>query len=335
MSRMGGDRFGVGRLGELVVKLQPDVVVLVNDPWNIPPYLRHLQDLEIPTVGSIAVDGMNCRGNMLNGLSHTIFWTQFGLDQARQGGYTGPATVVPLGVDLSVYHPTEREESRRRCGLPVPLRGSDTFIVGVVGRNQPRKRLDLAMMYFSAWVKSRDVKNAYLYFHVGPTGDAGFNLGQLAVYLGIDDRVIIHEPEIGHGIPEDKMKFVYGSFDVMLSTTQGEGWGLTHMEGMACGVPQILPNWSALGEWTYPAARLVRCSTYACTPFNINAVGGIMDGQECLKALDELYQQPSLRRRLSMESVALVERPEFRWENIGRQFHDVVTGVLKKDTVEV
>jgi hypothetical protein len=33
--------------------------------------------------------------------------------------------------------------------------------------------------------------------------------------------------------------------------------------------------------------------------------------------------------------VALVERPEFRWENIGRQFHDVVTGVLKKDTVEV
>jgi glycosyltransferase involved in cell wall biosynthesis len=207
--------------------------------------------------------------------------------------------------------------------------------VGVVGRNQPRKRLDLALMYFSEWVKTRKLENTYLYLHVGPTGDAGYELFQLGKYLGIDHQLIIHQPEIGHGIPEEKMKYVYGCFDVMLSTTQGEGWGLTHMEGMACGVPQILPRWSALGEWAAPAAKLVRCSSFACTPFNINAIGGIMDGQACLEALDEMYRDTSARQALRAASLALVERPEYRWENIGREFASVLNSVVKREEVGV
>src|SRR5690606_33664969 len=100
---------------------------------------------------------------------------------------------------------------------------------------------DLAMIYFSEWIKRNKIRNAYLYLHVGPTGDRGYDIQQMAEYLRIKNRVILAQPEIGHGLSEAAMKYVYGSFDVMLSCTQGEGWGLTHMEGMACGIPQILP----------------------------------------------------------------------------------------------
>lgn len=321
-TRMTTDRWGTARLPQLVTQIRPDVVVVVNDPWNLPPYMARVGDT--PIVASLAVDGLNCRGLGLNGLKHAIFWTQFGLNQARLGGYTGPASVVPLGVDLSVYHPTDQAESRRRIGMPAQLQDSATFFVGVVGRNQPRKRIDLVMMAFTQWIKSTRNMDAYLFIHEGPTGDQGYELEQLAAYLGIQNRVIISAPEIGHGIAEADMKYVYSAFDVMITGTQGEGWGLTHMEGMACGVPQILPSWAALGEWADGCAEFVPCSSFACTPTNINVVGGVPDMHEMADALEKLYQHPGYRKELSTLGLARVSQDQFRWPAIGAEFKKVL-----------
>src|SRR4030042_4693883 len=108
----------------------------------------------------------------------------------------------------------------------------------------------------------------------------GYDVRQLMRYYGFtkeDKRLILAEPHIGHGVEEEMLPSVYSSFDVQLTTTQGEGWGLTTMEGMACGVPQIVPDWSALGEWAREAALLVPCSTHAVTPNGVNVVGGAPD----------------------------------------------------------
>jgi D-inositol-3-phosphate glycosyltransferase len=319
LARGSDSPWGEKRIPELVAKIRPDLIVVVNDPWNFPPYLRAAGNT--PVVASVAVDGKNCRGAALNGTRHAIFWTEFGLREARQGGYTGSASIVPLGVDLSVYHPTEQAESRRRIGLPARLRGGDTFIVGVVGRNQPRKRIDLALMYFAEWIKSTGNMDAYLFLHIGPTGDRGYDVEQLAAYLGVANRVIVSEPEIGHGMAEENLKYIYGSFDIMLSTTQGEGWGLTHMEGMACGIPQVLPDWSALGEWAKDVAHLVDCTSVSCTPNNVNAIGGIADKAQVIEALQQFYEhRPTYGQMMSDKGLAFVKQPQFRWDAIGTEF---------------
>lgn len=320
------DPFGALRLPEMINKIRPDVISITNDPWNIPHYLKRAQGL--PVVASLAVDGLNCRGEDLNGLKHAIFWTNFGLEQARLGGYTGPATVVPLGVDTSVFYPTAQKESRRRAGLPALLQSPETFIVGAVGRNQPRKRLDLTMMVFANWIKKYKITNAYLFLHVGPTGDVGYNLHQLSQYLGISNRIILSQPEVGDGILEENMRFIYSTMDVMISMTQGEGWGLTHMEGMACGVPQILPDWAALGEWARGAALLIPCTTVACTPNNINAVGGIADMESMVEALHSVYEDRTLLEGMKKNGLELVNRPEYDWNNIGQKYAAVLDEAL-------
>ena len=320
----GGDGFGLKRTRELVEKLRPDVVCLTQDPWNVQAYLKRVGNT--PVVGSIAVDGKNCRGTELNGLAHAVFWTQFGLHEARTGGYTGLASVIPLGVDLEMYKPLPRGPIRARV-LPAHCR--EAFIVGVVGRNQPRKRLDLAMMYFAEWIRSHDVRDAYLFLHVAPTGDSGYDLKQLAQYLRISNRVIISEPEVIHGVPESAMAQLYSSFDIMLTTTQGEGWGLTHMEGMACGIPQIVPDWAALGEWPGEAAVCIPCSAVACTPNDINVVGGVADRTSVVSALQQLYEDKRWREELSARGLELVLKPEYRWGHIGSAYADVVEQVLQ------
>jgi D-inositol-3-phosphate glycosyltransferase len=268
---------------------------------------------DIPVVGVVAVDGKNCRGAMLNDLSLAVFWTQFGLDQARLGGYTGPAAVVPLGVDLDVYQPRDRREARRRLQLPDALLGA--FIVGNVNRNQPRK-----------------IQDAYLWLHVCPTGDTdGVDCNQLAAYHRAP--LICVEPPAWYGVEDDVLVDTYNAFDVCLNPSQGEGFGLTTFEAMACGVPQILSDWAALSELCRDAAWMVPCTSFAATNLQINSIGGVMDRALAINALDALYNSPRERDRLSKAASALVREPRFRWENVGKAFAVALDGVLAKEAV--
>lgn len=321
---LGGDAFGVKRMVGLIKKIRPDVVCVTQDPWNVPFYMKRVGNT--PMVASVAVDGLNCRGAGMNGLAGAVFWTQFGLNQARLGGYSGQARVIPLGVDLEVFSPMDRRQARAEVKLSDDLK--DSFIVGAVGRNQPRKRLDLTMMYFAEWVKRFKREDALLFLHVGPTGEDAFDLEQLGQYLQISNKLIIAQPDVGSGVSLAGLARMYSMFDCMISTTQGEGWGLTHMEAMACGVPCILPDWAALGEWAAPAARLVACSSVACTINGINAVGGIMDQAGAISALEQVYSDRQLQGEMRVNGYKLVREPQYRWDDIGIKFAEAVEAAL-------
>lgn len=319
---LGGSRdiMGAARVIEIVSREKPDVVVLQNDPWNIPRFVKEFDRLvKRPVlVGAIAVDGLNCRGRDLNGLDHAIFWTEFGRTEAIKGGYFKSAGVVPLGVDLDVYRLRDRAEARALIPLPEKIR--DGFIVLNSNRNQPRKRIDLTIRYFAEFVKTCGAEDAYLYLHVCPTGDVGVDADNLAAYYGLKGRVLLEQPGVYEGLSELDLTLTYQASDVQISTTQGEGWGLTTMEGMACGIPQIVPDWSALGEWARPAALLVRCSSTSTTPGGVNAIGGVPDEKAMVDALKTVYTSPQLRQTLTNMGRRLVEEPRFRWDHIGARF---------------
>ena len=326
----GGDVFGYGRLLFMCDLHKPDVVVIQNDPWNIPLYTRSLRNTEeyknIPVVAIVPVDGKNCAAQALKDVDHAIFWTQFGLDEARDGGYVGPATVIPLGIDLDVFKPLDKAECRSRT---LPPAFDEKFIVGCVGRNQPRKRIDLTLAYFAEWVKTRKVVDACLMIHVAPTGDRNtINIKQLAAYYGIYDRLILVEPEVFYGIDESIMVDLYNCMDVAMTTTQGEGWGLTSMEAMACGVPLIAPEWSALGEWAKDYAWLVPCSSTIVGEPWVNVVGGIADRTRFIEALHRLYISPETRANNRQAGLECAAKPKYRWPNIASRINQVIKDTL-------
>ena len=320
-----GDGFGLKRIPEILSTYASfDLFVVQNDPWNFPAYLKVLGNF--PTLGIVAVDGLNCAGAGLNPLRRAVFWTDFGAAQAKQGGYTGQHGVVGLGVDLDIYRAHPRVDARKQLAMPPVLH--DAFIVGNVNRNQPRKRLDLTIRYFARWIKEYKIKDAYLYLHVAPTGDQGIDCRQLARYYGIGGRIMVIEPNVYRGLKEGDMALTYSTFDVQVSTTQGEGWGLTQLEGMACGVPQIFPDWAALGEWPADAAMKVPC-TSTCTTFNsINVIGGIPDEEYFVECLNDLYKDRELRESYSQRSLAKAREEQFDWKVIGQKFFAEVETAL-------
>lgn len=332
----GNDQFGVTRLPRLIARLCPDVVVILQDPWNIPGYIQTLDRYKLPPtpiVGWIAVDAKNQRGHDLNSLHHVAVWTEFAKEELVLGGCKVPMSVIPLGVDLSVYYPRDRAESRRIVlGDKIP---NDAFIFGAIGRNQPRKRLDLTLQYFSEWVPYATVKDTYLYLHVGPTGDIGCDIRSLVKYYNLGGRVILSEPNIGTGIPGAEMPFVYSALDCYATTTQGEGWGLPCLEAMACGVPCIVPDWSGLGSWTDNAAIKIPCDSVALSaPLNGQAytLGGIPNRGEFINALDLVYHSQETRESCSVAGLDLAlslpwQRSAIEFEKLLRQ---VVTDYSQK-----
>lgn len=326
----GGDMFGVRRTRELVKSLGPAVVVLQQDPWNVRQYVDMVANAA-PVVGIIPVDGKNCKGTDLNGLMHAIFWTEFGRAEAKAGGYVGPSSVIPLGVDLNIYKPQDKQVERERMKLPQVFadRGlpPNTFVVGVVGRNQQRKRLDLTIQYFSEWVHARKIHDAALWLHVAPTGDAAYDIDNLASYYHVADRVMVPDIAPRQGITEVGMARVYSVFDVLFSTTHGEGMGLPALESFACGVTGVLPDWSAYGDWAPDGAMMVPC-TATSAAVGFNTIGGVMDKQKCIETLHRLYANPADRAQAGKDAFEVARRPQYRWDAIGARVLDAIEQAL-------
>ena len=328
----GGDAFGIGRFSWMVNIVKPDVIVIQQDPWNFPAYFAQLRKIpehsEIPVIGVVAVDSKNCLGTALNDLQGAIFWTEFGLNEAKKGGFTQPGSVIPLGVDRSVYRSDTRVRAREKF-LPEYLGNKgdqiacdEAYIVGCVGRNQPRKRLDLTIAYFAEWIGMLGIRDTWLYIHSAPTGETGFDLAQLAGYYGVLDRLIMVTPEMFYGLSEEDMANTYNCFDVYWSTSQGEGMGLPALEAMACGIPCILPGSSAFLDWAKGAARLTHCNEIAVTPGGPNSVGAVVDRESSIHALNALYESNSLRQEMSQMSSRRAAESLFNWDVIGQEFRE-------------
>ena len=326
----GGDPLGIGRLKELCTKHRPDLIVLQTNPWHAPVYQISLHRLgfgNIPVVGIIAVEGKNCVGEQLNRLQRAVFWTTFGQREAALGGMTIPSCVVPLGVDTEYYTPGDRTAAREMLGLgAVPL---DAFIVGNVNRNQNRKRLDLSIIFFAEWIHEKKIRDAYLYLHVLPGSGTRINLQQLATYMGCVDRLILAEPkDVFHGAPEKFVRAGYQAFDVGLTTTLGEGMGLTTLEGMACGIPQIAGDYAAIGEWGRNAVYLVNCNSEGVMPDVNNMIGSAPDKTEVIEALDLFYRDHHAREVYGNSCLARARELQFNWDHVASAFADAFEGVV-------
>jgi len=325
----GGDWSGQPRIAELLATFKPDVVIVQNDPWNFPSYLKRLKD--VPVIGIVAVDSLNCQGDKLNGLSLAIFWTEFGRQEAINGGYTGPSAILPCGVDLNIYKPQDRLTARKDVGLVGNL--LDAFIVGNVNRNGPRKRFDLNIEYFAEWIATRNIHDAILYLQQAPTDDSGFDIEQLSNYYSKKYGVVLANhlltaiPPFWVGWSDQRIAQMYSMLDVMWSTSQGEGFGLPTIEGMACGIPQIVSDWAAYGDWAKDAAYLIPCTSTNTTPM-LNTIGGVADKQKTLEALDFFYTSKEIRNKYRDLGLKLANNPLYRWESLGNMFALMINEVL-------
>lgn len=322
----GGQRNGVNRIKEIIGKVQPDVVVIHDDSWNVGIVVDNMAMLNIwaPTVGYIAIDSENVRGDVavqLRNLKHAVCHTQFGVTQLELAGYSG-ASVAGHGVDCDIYAPYDKKQAREGIATRQHPDTSECFIWGCVGVNQPRKRLDLTIAYFAAWwKKTGKPENAYLYLHTN--WDGVYDLRQIAEYCGIRGRVL---GTSSGALPNDQMPTLYSAFDAMISTSEGESWGLTSLESMACGVPNIAIRCGGMPSWAGDAIKWVEPSVYQFTANRTNTKRWIATEDDFTAAMSDIYLDEDLRKHYSDAGMTIAAG--CKWDSVAAHFDAVLTRVL-------
>ena len=159
---------------------------------------------------------------------------------------------VPHAVDRTVFYPRPDDKTAIREELGIP---ADAFLVGMVAANSgnpalPRKAFPQALTAFSRFAADHD--DAWFYGHTltQPGKGGGINLETLTLATDCPtDRVRYPPPAIFHlGWPAENVANLYQAFDVLLSPSMGEGFGVPILEAQACGVPVIASDHSAMTE---------------------------------------------------------------------------------------
>jgi glycosyltransferase involved in cell wall biosynthesis len=145
--------------------------------------------------------------------------------------------MIPNGVDLERFHPSDDEQARAtlRRSLSIP---DDALVVVSVGAVMPRKGQDLLL---ESWRSiSKDLPEAHLLL-VGPRADLhdpkledfGARIVSLAAASGAADRIHFT------GMTDDVEKYLRAS-DVFVLASKREGFPNSVLEAMASGLPVVV-----------------------------------------------------------------------------------------------
>lgn len=126
------------------------------------------------------------------------------------------------------------------------------WVYGHVGINFGiRKRQERLIKAYSILInESKQLKDrTILHLHCKPMSMNGVNLIKEVARLGISENVMFsYGSSRSNAWTEEAIARLYHTFDVHVSASSSEGFGLSHLESMACGIPNIAPNCSSLTE---------------------------------------------------------------------------------------
>ncbi len=206
------------------------------------------------------------------------------------GASRSKISVIPGGVNRSLFGPIDQGEARNRLGL-------DGGKIGLfVGRMDPVKGLDLLLQAMQRTFVPKDLRLVV----VGGAGVDGEleKAYRLVGELGLTDRVMFAGP-----VEQERLPYYYSAADVTVIPSYYESFGLVALESMACGTPVLAAQTGGLPsivrdggngllfQWRQP-----------------DALAG---------KLEQMLANPLLWQRLA--AGARVTAARFTWANVARR----------------
>jgi glycosyltransferase involved in cell wall biosynthesis len=195
-----------------------------------------------------------------------VTYTEFGRSSIKSADplISKKIRVVPHGTNtfdfMTPY--SDREAIRQNYFLDY---GNSRFIISNINRNQARKAIPETIFGFleakENWPSDLPPQ-PLLYLHMAENDPEGWDLRLLLSQTGLTEQTASFTEgdfkilDKDANIPTKMLAAIYGASDVYLTTTTGEGWGLTVTEAMAAAVPVICPIHTSLNEISGGGSRV-------------------------------------------------------------------------------
>lgn len=328
------DLYGVGRINELVVKLDPDIIVMINDLPVLAAAFTELEKLNVmpATVVYLPIDCANLPnswGVTAEMPDSVIAYTQFGKIELEKATARRDYRIAYHGMDHSVFTPVSRENpailsivtgsevaayTKDQIKLAYGL--DDKFVILWVDRNSQRKYAAGFLKAIAPFVRRHD--DVAVYMHCAVV-DQGCDIEDMTSKYRLGDRIwLTPAVDTFNGVTDDTMNAIYNMADVKISTALGEGAGLTNMEALACGVPVIAQDFSANREMLGPGALYVHSAFMWTAPRGCDS--SYPKIEEYDEQLEKLYQDSKRREQVGEWGREHVSR--FKWDDAVKVFEE-------------
>ena len=330
------DRFGIGRLPEIVDTEKPDFIICLNDIWIVNQVWERIHLLKdqhkFKFIAYFPLDSQWYIESHMRFVKDWDFAITFTIEQAQRVMQLGVKPkllgVIPHGVETSKFFPLDKLEARKQLQIP-----EDKYIVLNANRNQPRKQIDLTIKAFAEFAVNKD--DTMLYLHMSEK-DLGWDIRAIFETemkrrgLKSDQRLLMTTTNIDYcNAPADEMlNLIYNSSDVGINTANGEGWGLVSFEHAACKKPQVLPNHTSFAEVWKNKALLADVAAWIYDK-DLGVERGIVDIKDMANKMTSLYEDKELTEKVANDCYEVTTNPSYRWDKIAEGFEKAMEEMSK------
>jgi len=251
------DPFGRQKYLDFYMTGKYDIVFILQDTFNLTELCKTMKvgnknlvkdNQKVPK--SILYFPIDCipKKEWVNGvigkIDQAVVYTQYGYDEIKKisSKIASKLHIAPHGTNTKHFHPLNENEIN--TFKQQYFNNKDKKLIVNVNRNQHRKDLPSTLKAFKMYLEKYDVP-AMLYLHC-MNEDVGHNLHEVAAQLDL-------KKDVDYMIPEKLtdlkiVNLIYNAADVVVTSTHGEGWGLSITEAMATKTPVIAHSVTSIPE---------------------------------------------------------------------------------------
>nr|WKN34461.1 glycosyltransferase family 1 protein [Tunicatimonas sp. TK19036] len=189
---------------------------------------------------------------------------------------------VHNGINIDHFYPAEIPKS------------NDRFTLVYSGGLGKRKNLDLLLKAYQR------LQEKYDFLQLNIAG----NNPQQTPYPALAQSLHLNHVTFTGFVPDHAMNDFYNAGDLMVYTSEYEGFGMAPLEGMACGLPVISTTGGALAEVSGGGADLVG-----------------YDVEELVEKISQVIEDTRYREDLARRGQAWVK--QYTWKNTALKTHEI------------
>lgn len=336
-----GDVYGRQRLLDLMGSGKYDVVYMIQDTFVIEPIMPEIHKTQealianghktFKTVFYFPVDAQLKKewAETAMGADFPVVYTKYGLEELKKHVDASRVGVIYHGNNPNDFFPIQDKQDVANFRKQYfNGKADDRFLIVNINRNQPRKDIARSLMILKElWDRGR---RPLLYLHM-QYDDSGGNIFTMANQLGLgkEFEFFLPSPKIftaNQGMPIEDVNRIYNAADLVLSTTLGEGWGLSMTEAMATKTPIVAPNNTSLSEMLdNNRGKLVESGENPSAFFNqgpgdndrLRPVMNVTKAADAIEAIMDKKDQPNTEAAYQWVR-------ELDWERICREWIEVI-----------
>lgn len=341
-----GDVFGRQVFLDRLAQDDYDIVFIVQDTFILLPIVNHILELQRSKPNSfktIYYYPFDCAPNpdwvtqCVAQFDYPVAYTEYAKNESRKviGAFADSQNVIYHGTNNKDFFPLSDEKRKESRKLVFPEQLQEKFIILNANRNQGRKDVSRSLMILKE-LKDRGIEQAYLYMHMQES-DFGGSILNMARSIGVEfekDFTIPNPQQFSahSGFPIEMLNQIYNASDAYLTTTHGEGWGLTITEAMATNLPVIAPDNTSIPEilgddrgWRIPSGHTP--SHWIIKENDNERMRPLMDVEKAADAIQYIIENPEVAKQRAKNAYKWVS--EHRWVDVCRQWNDLFDDARK------